>query len=123
MHGHLLPHLTALEDCAVNGGVVFMQDNAPCHKAHSSMQFLANNNIRVLEWPPCSPDLNQTEKLWSLLKRSVHSLPQHSRESVILAAHAAWNDCRLPYTCHQLAISMVTRIQKCIDSKGGYTHY
>jgi transposase len=100
-----------------------MQDNAPCHKAQSTMQFFEDNDVHVLEWPPYSPDLNPIENLWSVLKRKVHCSPHHSRESVVQAAHQAWNEDNIPYTCHQLAMSMPSRILQCISSKGGYTHY
>ena len=33
----------------------FQQDNAPCHRAESTMQFLRQNNLIVLPWPSRSP--------------------------------------------------------------------
>jgi transposase len=123
MQQHLLPHLIQLENSTLTRGVVFMQDNAPCHKSQATLQFLEEHNVNVLDWPPYSPDLNPIENLWSVLKRKVHSSSHSSRESVVQAAHAAWNDDSLPYTCHKLAMSMRRRILNCIDNKGGYTHY
>jgi transposase len=42
---------------------LFMQDNAPCHKATEILEFLAENRIPVMVWPPQSPDLNSIENL------------------------------------------------------------
>jgi hypothetical protein len=37
---------------------VFQLDNARCHVARVSMDFLNDNNIRTLPWPALSPDFN-----------------------------------------------------------------
>ena len=42
---------------------VFMQDNAPIHKAHKVTAFFAEMGIEVMPWPPYSPDLNPIENL------------------------------------------------------------
>ena len=42
---------------------LFMQDNAPCHKADCILEFLAENGVPVMVWPAQSPDLNPIENL------------------------------------------------------------
>jgi len=43
-------------------GYIWMQDNAPPHAATHTKTYLENKEIRVLSWPPHSPDLNPIEK-------------------------------------------------------------
>ena len=42
---------------------LFMQDNARCHKATYVREFLQENHVPVMEWPPQSLDLNPIENL------------------------------------------------------------
>lgn len=50
---------------------VFMQDNAPIHRARTVMDWFEENNVEVMEWPPYSPDLNPIEHVWRKVKEGL----------------------------------------------------
>ena len=51
---------------------IFQHDNDPKHTAHIVKNYLRNQQIEMLEWPPQSPDLNPVEYLWAELNRKLN---------------------------------------------------
>lgn len=47
---------------------IFMQDNAPVHKADLIIRWFREKGYVVMEWPPYSLDLNPIEHVWRKLK-------------------------------------------------------
>ena len=102
----------------------FQQDNARCHIARLSMQFLAQNNIIVLPWPALSPDLSPIEHLWDEMDRRVRRRqpPPQSTQQLHNALLEEWNN--IPQGFIQLLIgSMRRRCQAVVNARGGHTRY
>lgn len=103
---------------------VFMQDNAPIHTSHSTTEFLANHNIRVLPWPPRSPDLNPIENVWAILSRMVYAggKQYNSKEELKTAILRCWPQVS-GETIRNLYNSMPTRVDKVISKRGMIISY
>ncbi|CAJ0951401.1 unnamed protein product [Ranitomeya imitator] len=74
--------------------MIFMQDNTPSHASNYSTAWLASKGLKeekIMTWPPCSPDLNPIENLWSLIKSEIYREGKQStsRNSVWEAVMAA----------------------------------
>lgn len=89
-----------------------------------TQNWLKNQNIYLLDWPAQSPDLNQIEHLWSLVKRqlsSYESIPVGVNE-LFDRFDEIWSKIEPSY-CQDLIKSMPERIKVIIKAKGGYTRY
>jgi len=119
--------------CVTNNNTfVFMQDNAPCHKANEVIEFLKENQIPVMEWPPQSPDLNPIENLWVQLKAAFHECfhTMFNHPSKSLEAYYRYGEAlqQVWYELGQglidaLIESMLRQVQAVIEAEGGWTMY
>jgi len=102
---------------------IFMHDGAPCHRSKIVTDYLASQNIQVLEWPGNSPDLNPIENLWSTMKDKVAERQPSSQGDLVTVIKQVWTMGLSKDLCAELVASMPRRIQAVIDSKGGNTKY
>ena len=65
---------------------IFMHDGAPCHRSRVAKKFSGEKNIRPLEWPRNSPNLNPIENLWMLLKNKVSKKQPTNAKSLLTAS-------------------------------------
>ena len=103
---------------------VFQQDNARCHVARVSMNFLNDNHLRTLPWPALSPDLSPIEHLWDELGRRVRNglNPPETLDELRRALIQEWNNIPQAFI-RNLIGSMRRRCQAVINTRGGHTRY
>jgi len=100
----------------------FQQDNARPHAARFTREFLDDNDIRVLPWPPYSPDLSPIEHLWDILGRRVLARHPRTRNDLVRILQDEW--IAVPQqTIRRLIRSMRSRCTACIEASGGHTRY
>ncbi|KAL6458144.1 hypothetical protein MHYP_G00333740 [Metynnis hypsauchen] len=106
----------------ITNKIIFMHDYAPSHAAKNTSASLAAMGIKgdkLMVWPPCSPDLNPIENLWSIIKRSVYdggrqfTSKQQLWEGILSSCKTIEAD-----TIQNLTNSMDERVQKLLSNKG-----
>lgn len=103
---------------------VFVDDNAPSHRARQVNAFFQQNLITRMVWPANSPDLNPIENAWDYLKRLIRARgpDPHNHEALRMAILEEWGNIPLQYI-RDLISSMPRRCQEVIRARGGPTHY
>lgn len=102
---------------------ILMHDNARPHTAAATRQYLAAQNVNVLDWPANSPDLNPIEHIWDELGRRVRT--NHAINTVNdleAALQVEWNNLPAPFIQRYIN-SMHRRITTCIGQNGGHMRY
>ena len=117
---------------ADENSLLFMQDNAPCHRDRRVSKFLQDRGIPVMRWPAQSPDLNPLENVWPDLKHRFYKRfidlglrPSASSAAVtqyIKIIRESWADVDQEFL-HRLIKSMPKRVATVIAANGGATKY
>ena len=117
----LMPHVLPLVNAH---NLKFQHDNARPRVARVCYDFLNQNNVQVLDWPPYSPDLNPIEHLWDALDRRDRKLVNipNNVAQLQLALIQEWNN--IPQrTIDNLVRSMVRRVRAATAACGGHMRY
>jgi transposase len=112
-------------------GRIFMQDNAPIHKAGIVRRWFEDHGIPLLPWPPYSPDLNPIEHVWAMLKHYINEhYPELKRmgnsdadyKALCEAIEQAWNALDQDKIDH-LIRGMSRRTLAVWKARGWHTKY
>lgn len=108
----------------MNPGLVFMQDNAPGHRAAETRAELYERSILIIFWPAFSPDLNPIEYVWNLMKDWIasHYPTKMNYDQLRIAVKEAWEAVAIEELT-DLVRSMKDRCQAVIDARGGHIPY
>ena len=120
----ILRGVVLLSICSLGLGseYIFQQDNASCHSAKFTKNWMSWNNVALLDWPAQSPDLNPIEHLWDVVGRSLGSTKFSNEGKLWKRLQQEWS--QLPrVTISHLVESMPRQIAAVIKALGGYTRY
>lgn len=103
-------------------GLIFQQDNAPCHTAKVGKAFMDSKRMQVLDWPPNSPDLNPIENLWAHLKFKVAQRAPTTKEELKRVLVEEWESISQE-AIDKFIGNMSDRIYACMFARGGHTNF
>ena len=101
----------------------FMHDDAPCYRSKLVNLFLQENQVKVLDWPGSSPDLNPTENLWKLMKDWGCRQAFYLFKSLENAVKVVWTKEIISDFCKRLTDGMPRQLQAVIENCEGHTKY
>lgn len=100
---------------------VFQQDNARPHISKYTREWLAKNDIKVMPWPACSPDLNIIEQVWAVIKNRIEKIGPKKMPDFVEIIEKVWNEFGENHEMIENYFkSMPDRIRRCIAAKGDY---
>lgn len=101
-----------------------VQDNDPKHVSRRALEWFAAHNIRVLEWPSCSPDMNIIEHVWNNIKMrlAARSVRPNNMAELKAAVTEEWYATPLTYI-QALYDSIERRISALHWARGSFTKY
>ena len=85
-------------------------------------QYLRNQRVNVMEWPPQSPDLNPIENLWNQLDRSLKNRVCNTEDELFEVLKGGWEALSADYI-ESLVDSMPSRCRAVIEARGYGTKY
>ena len=96
----------------------FQQDNAPAHKHSNTTAHLAEHGVRVMAWPPNSPDLSWIENVWGWVDHKLREQPlfrdvDHFKASL----NAAWSSIPAAHLKAYVK-DMYTRMEEVVAAAG-----
>lgn len=94
----------------------FQQDNDARHKAPAAMNFLSLHGVKLVRWPPRSPDWSPIENVWSVMIRKIREQQLRegghwNKEDMKRAIMEAWQSITRAM-CKKLCYSVPNRIRE-----------
>jgi hypothetical protein len=101
---------------------VLVQDNAPPHSARDTQNYLFDEGIQTMQWPPHSPDMNIIETVWGYIIRKLRRNPPATVNGLRNRVHQLWNEITPEYL-QQLYDEIPTRVRELHRVRGYPTKY
>lgn len=116
----ILPHRTQMGQ-----DFLLMHDNARVHTARTVAAWLHTHNVRALDWPAQSPDLNPIEHAWDMLqRRALKEVLENLATEDQLFAHLRRTRDNIPQQdIDNLVLSMPNRCRCVMNIMGAFSDY
>lgn len=122
-------YLSILRDHVIPSGrrligqnFIFMHNNDPKHTARVCKDYLQHleqsDELKIIHWPPQSPDLNPIEKIWDESDWKIREVCPKSQNDLWNKLQNAWNQI-VPETIEKLIKRMPKLVEKIIKKRGG----
>lgn len=115
-------YISILKDNLLNDNRIkyILCDNDSKHTSKKANNFYTKNNIKIIDFPSYSPDLNPIENIFSVLKMNIQKRKNEiKRENFKEIITETWSN--IDKTIIQNTIlSMPNRLKRLIELKGGY---
>ena len=107
----------------ISRDVLFLQiDNARYHWSIEALEFYYENNIKIIDWPSYSPDLNPIENIWAIMKRKIAGKTFTTINSLKNELCTIWRELD-DEMIMKTWMSIYNRMNDCIEGKGCLTNY
>ena len=101
----------------LSNGVIKLQfDRDSKHKSLAAYEFLNLNNIKCIDWPAYSPDLNPIENMWGVMKWNFTRMEITSILELKKAVQKLW-DWISEEVVWKSILSITSRILECENVK------
>jgi hypothetical protein len=103
---------------------IYQDDNATPHRAGIIKEYAAEQQLKTMTWPACSPDLNIIENVWAVLKMNIqrHLCEINTLDDLKSVILKCWDSLEQSYI-KRLYLSIPRRLRAVRLSKGHLTKY